>query len=168
MFFIHIIVLAHDIITQLTSTVTIIHFFKGSVLGSRFEGVLWLSVRLKYPSSLLPEIAGAGGFLQGDQGDLMTPGFPEHNYLNGALYQVRPQTSIAYLYFNTIHIDLNLFISFIGRKLKIQHKLQPYSLTDSPDVIADPYFKHGLMSIHVKQGRLTQSPNGAKTENMAF
>uniref|UniRef100_A0A3B4TUR0 Zgc:154142 n=1 Tax=Seriola dumerili TaxID=41447 RepID=A0A3B4TUR0_SERDU len=36
-----------------------------------------------------PEIAGAGGFLQGDQGDLMTPGFPEQNYLNGALYQWR-------------------------------------------------------------------------------
>ncbi|XP_071359853.1 ovochymase-2 [Trachinotus anak] len=38
---------------------------------------------------LTPEIAGAGGFLQGDQGDLMTPGFPEQNYLNGALYQWR-------------------------------------------------------------------------------
>uniref|UniRef100_A0A672HRX5 Zgc:154142 n=1 Tax=Salarias fasciatus TaxID=181472 RepID=A0A672HRX5_SALFA len=32
-------------------------------------------------------IAGAGGFLQGDQGTLMTPGFPEQNYLNGVLYQ---------------------------------------------------------------------------------
>ncbi|XP_029285789.1 tolloid-like protein 2 [Cottoperca gobio] len=38
---------------------------------------------------LAPEIAGAGGFLQGDQGDLMTPGFPEQNYQNGALYQWR-------------------------------------------------------------------------------
>ncbi|XP_067441011.1 ovochymase-2 [Thunnus thynnus] len=38
---------------------------------------------------LTPEIAGAGGFLQGDQGDLMTPGFPEQNYLNTALYQWR-------------------------------------------------------------------------------
>uniref|UniRef100_A0A665XBY8 Cubilin-like n=1 Tax=Echeneis naucrates TaxID=173247 RepID=A0A665XBY8_ECHNA len=38
---------------------------------------------------LTPEIAGAGGFLQGDQGDLMTPGFPEQNYLNDALYQWR-------------------------------------------------------------------------------
>ncbi|XP_029008026.1 ovochymase-2 [Betta splendens] len=36
---------------------------------------------------LASEIAGAGGFLQGDQGDLMTPGIPEHNYPNGALYQ---------------------------------------------------------------------------------
>ncbi|XP_017289814.1 cubilin [Kryptolebias marmoratus] len=36
---------------------------------------------------LASEIAGAGGFLQGDQGDLMTPGFPEQNYLNRALYQ---------------------------------------------------------------------------------
>uniref|UniRef100_A0A8C5G6K9 Ovochymase-2-like n=1 Tax=Gouania willdenowi TaxID=441366 RepID=A0A8C5G6K9_GOUWI len=33
------------------------------------------------------EIAGAGGFLQGDQGSLMTPGFPEKNYQNGVLYQ---------------------------------------------------------------------------------
>ncbi|XP_034044824.1 ovochymase-2 [Thalassophryne amazonica] len=33
------------------------------------------------------EIAGAGGFLQGDQGDLLTPGFPQQNYQNGALYQ---------------------------------------------------------------------------------
>ncbi|XP_040002652.1 ovochymase-2 [Xiphias gladius] len=38
---------------------------------------------------LTPEIAGAGGFLQGDRGDLMTPGFPEQNYPNGALYQWR-------------------------------------------------------------------------------
>ncbi|XP_034543236.1 ovochymase-2 [Notolabrus celidotus] len=36
--------------------------------------------------NLTPEIAGAGGFLQGDQGDLMTPSFPE-TYMNGALYQ---------------------------------------------------------------------------------
>ncbi|XP_040043305.2 ovochymase-2 isoform X2 [Gasterosteus aculeatus] len=36
---------------------------------------------------LAPEIAGAGGFLQGDQGTLMTPGSPEKNYLSGALYQ---------------------------------------------------------------------------------
>lgn len=72
-----------------------ITFLKGSVLGRSFEGVLWLSVPLKYPSFPLPEIAGAGGFLQGDQGDLMTPGFPEQNYLNGALYQVPPQISIS-------------------------------------------------------------------------
>ncbi|XP_070768774.1 ovochymase-2 [Enoplosus armatus] len=38
---------------------------------------------------LTSEIAGAGGFLQGDQGDLMTPGFAEQNYVNGALYQWR-------------------------------------------------------------------------------
>uniref|UniRef100_A0A3B4ZMZ4 Zgc:154142 n=1 Tax=Stegastes partitus TaxID=144197 RepID=A0A3B4ZMZ4_9TELE len=38
---------------------------------------------------LAPEIAGAGGFVQGDQGNLMTPGFPEQNYPNGALYQWR-------------------------------------------------------------------------------
>ncbi|KAL3996601.1 hypothetical protein ACER0C_009257 [Sarotherodon galilaeus] len=38
---------------------------------------------------LASEIAGAGGFLQGDQGNLMTPGFPEQNYPNGALYQWR-------------------------------------------------------------------------------
>uniref|UniRef100_A0A3Q2CBD6 Zgc:154142 n=1 Tax=Cyprinodon variegatus TaxID=28743 RepID=A0A3Q2CBD6_CYPVA len=35
------------------------------------------------------QIAGAGGFLQGDQGDLMTAGFPEQSYPNGALYQWR-------------------------------------------------------------------------------
>lgn len=34
-----------------------------------------------------PEIAGAGGFLQGDQGNLQTPGFPEQDYPNNALYQ---------------------------------------------------------------------------------
>ncbi|XP_053711283.1 tolloid-like protein 1 [Synchiropus splendidus] len=33
------------------------------------------------------EIAGAGGFLQGEQGNLMTPGSPGQNYENGALYQ---------------------------------------------------------------------------------
>ncbi|KAM4583584.1 LOW QUALITY PROTEIN: ovochymase-2 [Odontesthes bonariensis] len=36
---------------------------------------------------LASEIAGAGGFLQGDQGSLMTPGFPKQNYMNAALYQ---------------------------------------------------------------------------------
>ncbi|KAM9314851.1 LOW QUALITY PROTEIN: ovochymase-2 [Pholidichthys leucotaenia] len=39
--------------------------------------------------ALTSEIAGAGGFLQGDQGSLMTPGFPDQNYENGALYQWR-------------------------------------------------------------------------------
>ncbi|XP_061536464.1 ovochymase-2 [Phycodurus eques] len=33
------------------------------------------------------EIAGGGGSLHGDRGDLLTPGFPEQNYPNGALYQ---------------------------------------------------------------------------------
>lgn len=51
-------------------------------------GILEVFVGLKCSPSLLPEIAGAGGFLQGDRGDLMTPGFPEHNYPSGALYQV--------------------------------------------------------------------------------
>ncbi|XP_029622136.1 ovochymase-2 isoform X1 [Salmo trutta] len=40
------------------------------------------------PESTL-EIAGAGGALQGDRGDLLTPGFPAQNYENGALYQWR-------------------------------------------------------------------------------
>ncbi|KAK0137505.1 Cubilin [Merluccius polli] len=35
------------------------------------------------------EIAGAGGSLQGDRGDLLTPGFPAQNYQNGVLYQWR-------------------------------------------------------------------------------
>ncbi|KAM4595755.1 ovochymase-2 [Fundulus diaphanus] len=35
------------------------------------------------------QIAGAGGFLQGDQGNLMTPDFPGQSYPNGALYQWR-------------------------------------------------------------------------------
>lgn len=51
--------------------------------------ILEVCVKLKYPSSsLLPEIAEAGGFLQGDQGSVMTPGFPKQNYEDGALYQV--------------------------------------------------------------------------------
>lgn len=54
--------------------------------------ILGVYVELKCPPSLLTEIAGAGGFFQGDKGDLMTPGFPEKNYLNGALYQVPPYT----------------------------------------------------------------------------
>ncbi|KAF3852521.1 hypothetical protein F7725_005876 [Dissostichus mawsoni] len=59
--------------------------------------ILWLhqtkagGVSYKPPDrclqSPLIEIAGAGGYLQGDRGDLMTPGFPEQNYPNGALYQ---------------------------------------------------------------------------------
>lgn len=54
-------------------------------------GFLEMHVNLKYPPLfLLPEIAGAGGFLQGNQGTLMTPGFPEKDYPNGALYQVLP------------------------------------------------------------------------------
>ncbi|XP_064870172.1 procollagen C-endopeptidase enhancer 1-like, partial [Oncorhynchus nerka] len=40
------------------------------------------------PESTL-EIAGAGGALQGDRGDLLTPGFPAQNYENGTLYQWR-------------------------------------------------------------------------------
>lgn len=52
-------------------------------------GILEVYVDLKCLQSPLIEIAGAGGYLQGDRGDLMTPGFPEQNYPNGALYQVR-------------------------------------------------------------------------------
>ncbi|XP_072534618.1 ovochymase-2 [Salminus brasiliensis] len=33
------------------------------------------------------EIVGAGGVLQGDRGELMTPGFPEESYEAGVLYQ---------------------------------------------------------------------------------
>lgn len=50
-------------------------------------------MKLKYPSSFpLPEIVGAGGSLQGDQGSVMTPGFPGQNYMDGALYQVHRHT----------------------------------------------------------------------------
>ncbi|XP_029115121.1 ovochymase-1 [Scleropages formosus] len=35
------------------------------------------------------EIVGAGGFLEGDHGELQTPGFPGKNYENGAVYQWR-------------------------------------------------------------------------------
>uniref|UniRef100_A0A667YG15 Zgc:154142 n=1 Tax=Myripristis murdjan TaxID=586833 RepID=A0A667YG15_9TELE len=35
------------------------------------------------------EIAGAGGSVGGDSGELLTPGFPEQNYPNAALYQWR-------------------------------------------------------------------------------
>lgn len=49
--------------------------------------------QLKYSSSsVLPELAGGGGFLQGDQGHIMTPGFPGQEYPNGALYQVHKHT----------------------------------------------------------------------------
>ncbi|KAI4884471.1 hypothetical protein NFI96_001277, partial [Prochilodus magdalenae] len=44
------------------------------------------------------EIVGAGGVLQGDRGDLMTPGFPEQSYESGVLYQwritVRPEEKV--------------------------------------------------------------------------
>lgn len=51
-------------------------------------GILEVFVELKCPPFLLTEIAGTGGFLQGDQGELTTPSFPDQNYMNGALYQV--------------------------------------------------------------------------------
>lgn len=55
--------------------------------------ILEVCVNLKYSSSSpLPEIVEAGGLLQGDQGSVMTPGFPEQNYKDGALYQVHMQT----------------------------------------------------------------------------
>lgn len=37
--------------------------------------------------ALTSEFVEAGGFLQGEQGELMTPGFPERNYSNSVLYQ---------------------------------------------------------------------------------
>lgn len=42
--------------------------------------------------TLFTELVGAGGFLQGEQGELMTPGFPEKNYSNSVLYQVLGHT----------------------------------------------------------------------------
>ncbi|XP_062851362.1 cubilin [Trichomycterus rosablanca] len=38
---------------------------------------------------MVTEIVGAGGLLQGEQGELGTPGFPEKNYENGVVYQWR-------------------------------------------------------------------------------
>lgn len=63
-------------------------------MGSRgIVRLLEVCVKLKYPSSSsLPEIVEAGGFLQGDQGSVMTPGFPGQNYEDGALYQVHRHT----------------------------------------------------------------------------
>lgn len=54
--------------------------------------ILEVSVELKCSPFLLPEIAGAGGSVGGDSGELLTPGFPEQNYPNAALYQVGPPT----------------------------------------------------------------------------
>uniref|UniRef100_A0A8C7IFX9 Uncharacterized protein n=1 Tax=Oncorhynchus kisutch TaxID=8019 RepID=A0A8C7IFX9_ONCKI len=45
--------------------------------------------KAKYQAVTLEKIAGAGGALQGDRGELLTPGFPAQNYENGALYQWR-------------------------------------------------------------------------------
>ncbi|XP_058497545.1 ovochymase-2 [Solea solea] len=56
---------------------------------------------------LTAEIAGAGGFLQGDRGDLMTPHFSVKDYLNGALYQWRitvPEGEKVTLTFNTFDL----------------------------------------------------------------
>lgn len=44
---------------------------------------------------MLLEIVGAGGVLQGDRGELLTPGFPAQNYENGALYQVLPMINMT-------------------------------------------------------------------------
>ncbi|MEQ2310921.1 hypothetical protein AMECASPLE_014255 [Ameca splendens] len=71
------------------------------------ECVLELSTQLKRPSFLLPEIAGAGGFFQGDQGNLMTPGFPGQSYPNRALYQWRitvPEGEQVQLTFTTFDL----------------------------------------------------------------
>lgn len=73
----------------------------------RVTGVYWegrggcqntLLVSLYAAKSLVPmllEIVGVGGVLQGDRGELLTPGFPAQNYENGALYQVLPMIDMT-------------------------------------------------------------------------
>lgn len=69
-------------------------------------------VKLKYPSSSPPpEIVEAGGVLQGDQGSVMTPGFPEQNYKDGALYQVHRHTPESGLENGVAHLRLGGIIN---------------------------------------------------------
>ncbi|XP_037394313.1 ovochymase-2 isoform X2 [Pygocentrus nattereri] len=51
------------------------------------------------------EIVGAGGVLQGDRGELMTPGFPEQSYESGVLYQWRIVVSAG----NKVHLNFTAF-----------------------------------------------------------
>ncbi|KAL7877112.1 hypothetical protein SRHO_G00037550 [Serrasalmus rhombeus] len=51
------------------------------------------------------EIVGAGGVLQGDRGELMTPGFPEQSYERGVLYQWRIVVSAG----NKVHLNFTAF-----------------------------------------------------------
>ncbi|KAK6494151.1 ovochymase-2 isoform X1 [Huso huso] len=54
------------------------------------------------------EIVGAGGHLQGDRGDLLSPGFPEMNYENDVLYQWKitvpagEQIKLAFSFFDLV------------------------------------------------------------------
>lgn len=57
--------------------------------------------------ALTSELVGAGGFLQGEQGELMTPGFPEKNYSNSVLYQWKitvPVGERIHLTFNSLEL----------------------------------------------------------------
>lgn len=67
------------------------------------QGIIQLTHFLTH-TLLLLDIVGAGGILQGDRGELMTPGFPEKNYENGVVYQVCSASfsliSIAVLFFS--------------------------------------------------------------------
>jgi len=58
---------------------------------------------------MLLEIVGVGGVLQGDRGELLTPGFPAQNYENGALYQVLPMINIT----STPALDLSQTFFFL-------------------------------------------------------
>ncbi|KAK2852327.1 hypothetical protein Q7C36_007528 [Tachysurus vachellii] len=65
------------------------------------------------------DIVGAGGFLQGDHGELMTPGFPEKNYEDGVVYQWK----ITVPHGETIRLTFTAF------------DLAPESCTDFVDVL---------------------------------
>lgn len=57
---------------------------------------------------MLLEIVGAGGVLQGDHGELLTPGFPSQNNENGVLYQVLLMINMT----STPFLDLSQSVIF--------------------------------------------------------
>ncbi|TSK22490.1 Chymotrypsin-like elastase family member 2A [Bagarius yarrelli] len=62
------------------------------------------------------DIVGAGGFLEGDRGEMMTPGFPDKNYENNVVYQWKitvPHGEKVQLTFTSFELAPNSCADFV-------------------------------------------------------
>ncbi|KAF3687784.1 Tolloid-like protein 2 [Channa argus] len=153
--------------TCLAASVTVISY-QSSVFGAQN----WQNDGGSVVEQLV-EIAGADGFLQGDQKDLMTPGFPEQNYPNAALCQV---CAVFVEVFDTLCQCLPPFIiRIISVKAKFCGRTKPKPVESNSNIMVLRFEfditlnSKGFRATYIRfrpvvASTTTQSPTTSKTQ----